>query len=207
MMNERTARDRRAEILDIAGPLFLEYGYQGTSMSQIAAAVGGSKGTLYAYFDNKESLFEAYMQMSVRQKSADVFEFPANLDDIPGALTRLGHKFLELVTEESSREMLRLLYHEAPRFPEIGRIFYETCLLRGRSQLTAFLIRANDAGALHAPDPELAAEQFLTLCQAKLVMPVMLCVTPNIGPDEAEAVIKAAVTMFLAAYGAPQSKA
>jgi AcrR family transcriptional regulator len=207
MANGRTSRDRRAEILDIAGPLFLENGYQGTSMSQIAAAVGGSKGTLYAYFGNKESLFEAYMQMRVRSKAADVFEFPANTDDVSGVLTRLGHKFLELVTEESSRELLRLLYHEAPRFPEIGRIFYETCLLRGRAQLTAYLIQASDAGALRVPQPELAAEQFLTLCQAKLVMPVMLCVTQGIGPDETEAVIKAAVAMFLAAYGAPQSRA
>ena len=202
MAHELAPRDRRSEILAIAGQLFLENGYQGTSMSQIAAAVGGSKGTLYAYFDCKEKLFEAYMQMRVRLESVVVFEFPRTTENLPGVLTRLGFKFLEMITGEDSRALLRLLYHEAPRFPEIGRIFYNTCLLSGREQLTAYLMQAHAKGVLHVPNPALAAEQFLSLCQAQLLMEVMLCVQREIPAAEAEAVIQAAVSTFLVAYTA-----
>ena len=41
------ARDRRSEILDVAGEIFLDQGYAAASMSAIAARLGGSKGTLY----------------------------------------------------------------------------------------------------------------------------------------------------------------
>ena len=51
----------------------MEHGYQGTSMSRIAAAVGGSKGTLYSYFQNKEELFAAYMEARVHLRGAAVF--------------------------------------------------------------------------------------------------------------------------------------
>jgi AcrR family transcriptional regulator len=202
MVHKHTTRDRRTEIQEIAGPLFLKNGYEGTSMSQIASAVGGSKATLYTYFDSKEKLFEAYMEMRVHQEAADVFEFPETTDTMRRVLTRFGLKFLDMTTGEESRTLLRLLYHEAPRFPEIGRIFYDLCLSSGRKRLTEYLIRAEAEGMLRVPDPVLAAEQFLTLCQAKIVMELMLCVQREISPNEAEEIVKAAVSTFLAAYAA-----
>jgi hypothetical protein len=105
-----------------------------------------------------------------------------------------------LVTEESSVALLRVLYHEAPRFPEIGRIFYETCILRGGAQLSAYLAMAHESGGLRVPDPPLAAEQFLNLCHAKLVMPLMLCVIATITPVEAAEIVDSAVSVFLAAH-------
>jgi TetR/AcrR family transcriptional repressor of mexJK operon len=54
-------RDKRREaILDVARSVFSEEGYAATSMSSIAARLGGSKGTLYNYFKSKEELFGAY---------------------------------------------------------------------------------------------------------------------------------------------------
>ena len=50
---------RRKAILDIARDIFLSQGYAATSMSQVAARLGGSKGTLYNYFSSKEELFSA----------------------------------------------------------------------------------------------------------------------------------------------------
>ena len=42
--------EKRLEIIRIAAELFDELGYERTSMSTIAARVGGSKATLYGYF-------------------------------------------------------------------------------------------------------------------------------------------------------------
>lgn len=196
----RPPRDRRSEILEIAGPLFLEHGYQGTSMSQIAAAMGGSKGTLYSYFDSKEALFEAYMQDRVRLRGAAVFDLPPHADDLRGVLRLLGKRYLGLITDDISLALLRLLYHEAPRFPEIGRIFFETCILKGRRHLSDYLTRAAAHGVLRIPDAEVAAQHFLALCQATLSMPVMLCVKTEITEEQTERAVESAVTVFLAAY-------
>src|ERR1700722_2359782 len=59
----RLDRDSRREaILDVAAEVFMDVGYSAASMSMIAARVGGSKGTLYNYFKNKEELFEAQVR-------------------------------------------------------------------------------------------------------------------------------------------------
>lgn len=57
-MRVRTEAKRDA-ILEAAAEVFLEAGFEGASMSQIAARAGGSKRTLYGYFPSKEELFVA----------------------------------------------------------------------------------------------------------------------------------------------------
>ncbi len=205
-MAERNGRDRRTEILKTVGELFLSEGYAGASMSRIASAVGGSKATLYAYFSGKEELFRSYMEMRVRQEAAELFVFPETEESPAATLTRFGVRFLEAATRDDSRALLRLLYAESPRFPELGKIFYELCLLNGRKRLTEYLRRLENEGALRLPDPELAAEQFLALCQAKISMELMLCVRRQISPEEGETVVRAAVSTFLAAYARPRNQ-
>ena len=48
--------------MSVAREVFFEHGYSATSMSAIAARLGGSKGTLYNYFRSKEELFEAQLR-------------------------------------------------------------------------------------------------------------------------------------------------
>ena len=55
-MRVRTESKREA-ILEAASHVFLESGFEGASMAEIAARVGGSKATLYGYFGSKEDLF------------------------------------------------------------------------------------------------------------------------------------------------------
>src|SRR5215475_581873 len=51
--------ERRALIMDKGEEAFLEQGFQGASMAEIATRAGCSKGTLYNYFENKDELFLA----------------------------------------------------------------------------------------------------------------------------------------------------
>src|ERR1041385_1502824 len=54
----RSTRKQRA-IMDAARTLFLEQGYAGTSMDEVAGLAGVSKQTVYKHFTDKESLFRA----------------------------------------------------------------------------------------------------------------------------------------------------
>jgi AcrR family transcriptional regulator len=63
---ERTAKDaRRRQILDAAFTEFATRGYAGTSMEAIARRANASKETLYAWFDNKQALFNTLMDISI----------------------------------------------------------------------------------------------------------------------------------------------
>ena len=52
----------RRRILDVAAALFLERGYVGTSLRDIARAVGMKPGSLYYHFASKEALLEAILE-------------------------------------------------------------------------------------------------------------------------------------------------
>jgi AcrR family transcriptional regulator len=53
---------RRPLVLDAAFDLFLERGYEGTSMEAVAEAAGVTKPVVYACFSSKEDLFEALLR-------------------------------------------------------------------------------------------------------------------------------------------------
>lgn len=53
---------KRLKILEAATARFAQSGYEATSMDDLAAAAGVSKGSLYDYFENKEDLFYAVFE-------------------------------------------------------------------------------------------------------------------------------------------------
>ena len=51
--------------------VFMDLGFDGASMNEIARAAGVSKGTLYVYFADKSRLFEAIVEDEALEKSRD----------------------------------------------------------------------------------------------------------------------------------------
>ena len=64
-MRVRTDQRRQA-IIDVALDVFREHGFERASMTMIAGRLGGSKGTLYGYFQSKEELFERARDAATR---------------------------------------------------------------------------------------------------------------------------------------------
>jgi len=78
----RNADLRRATLLETAGRLFVEKGYEATTMDEIAAAANFAKGTLYHYFSNKAELLrvlrEVFENEVMEKVSARVESCPAD---------------------------------------------------------------------------------------------------------------------------------
>ncbi|EUA51328.1 bacterial regulatory s, tetR family protein [Mycobacterium xenopi 3993] len=53
----RRGRHTRGRIVGSAAKLFVAKGFHGTSIEAIAKAVGGSRATVYQYFESKEAIF------------------------------------------------------------------------------------------------------------------------------------------------------
>ena len=69
---ERRKEARPAELLAAALDLFVEKGYAGTRLEDVAARAGVSKGTLYLYFANKDDLFKAVARENIVTPLAEV---------------------------------------------------------------------------------------------------------------------------------------
>jgi AcrR family transcriptional regulator len=195
------ARDRRSEILDVAGEIFLEQGYAAASMSAIAARLGGSKGTLYNYFTSKEELFRAHTERQCALSAETIFGGDIGGSDIALLLVDLGTRYLTRLTSDEMMRHLRTVIGEAGRYPEIGAMLFESGPGQGRKRLAAIFERAAAEGRLNAPDPLLAADQFLALCQASLYKRRLFNVAKAPKAGEIRKDVEAAVATFIAAYG------
>ncbi len=61
-VSEEHLKQRRANIMSAATNVFIEHGYERTTMNHVMDAAGVSRGGLYQYFSNKEDLFEAILE-------------------------------------------------------------------------------------------------------------------------------------------------
>jgi TetR/AcrR family transcriptional regulator, mexJK operon transcriptional repressor len=201
---DRSTRRRHA-ILDAATRLFLENGFAGTSMDEIAAQAGASKQTLYKHFSDKEGLFSAIVMATVNDASDEVaaaLQQLADSGDLEADLRGLARRQLELVMQPRILQLRRLVIAEAGRFPALGRSFYERGPGRTIAGLAATFAKLAAAGKLRLKDPELAAAQFNWLVMSIPLNQAML-LGDDVRPSDAEleGYARDGVRTFLAAYG------
>lgn len=194
--------ERRAAILDSAEEVFLKEGYQAASMSAIAAKIGGSKGTLYNYFPSKEDLFLACVSRHCDVLQEQMASLHAETSDVRAALTKLGRRYIEVVSSDDVMRKFRMIVAEAERVPELAQRFYEIGPARGQRTLAEYLEKAMKDGKLRKADPLRAAQHFLGLCYNWLSKARLCNVAP--APDAAtiERDVAEAVRVFMAAYAA-----
>src|SRR6202012_3824997 len=86
----------RRQILDGARKVFMDLGFDGASMGEIARAAGVSKGTLYVYFADKYRLFEAIVEEETVVQGKAAFGFdPAR--DVASNLAGFGEAYIAMV--------------------------------------------------------------------------------------------------------------
>lgn len=161
---EARKEDRRAAIIAVARDSFLEQGYDGTSMSAIAAMLGGSKGTLWSYFPSKEALFSAVLESATAEYRERLKVLLDPGDDLRATVERFCRRFLEKVTSREALALHRLIQTEAGRFPELGQIFFERAPMMTQKLLAAYLAEHMASGGLRKDDPALAARALVSLC-------------------------------------------
>ena len=194
-----TAKAR--QILDGARVVFLESGFEGASVDEIARRAGVSKGTMYNYFPDKRSLFGTMIQRECKQQAGQIFRIDhAEAEDVEATLRRIARAFVEFVTSPFAQRMFRVAVAETLRFPELGRAFVESGPALGIRRLSQYLAFACGRGDLVIDDVELAAHQFAELCKADLFFRTLFDPQARAGQAEIERVADAAVRTFLRAY-------
>lgn len=113
--------NKRERILDAAIEVFCVSGYEAASMADVAAKAGVGKGTIYLYFDSKESLFEEAYKLCYEQR---VLACGAHVDEVSGALDKLCQRLRNGTRWELEcplKNKLERVYLAHPRFGERER--------------------------------------------------------------------------------------
>lgn len=160
---QRRAPDARpGEILEAALALFVEKGFAGTRLDDVAARAGLSKAALYLYFADKQSLFEAV----VRQRIAGNFDMiGAMLAAHRGPVAPLIGQVLAFlagrIADTPIAGIVKLVIGESRAFPEIGRFYLREVIGRGLPLMEQMIARGVASGEFRSVVPAYAVRSMI----------------------------------------------
>ncbi|MGD1929438.1 MAG: TetR/AcrR family transcriptional regulator [Leptolyngbyaceae cyanobacterium] len=190
------------QILAGVRSVFLEMGYEGASTDKLARAAGVSKGTLYNYFPDKETLFIAFVEAECRKQAGLIFTVKNQSADIETVLREIAHNYVKIGPSSFVQGIYRLALAEATRFPALARTFYDSGPDLASRRMVQLLAGAVAKGELEIDDLDMATHQFAQLCKADLFEKCLFQVKLSVTSEEIERIANSAVDVFLRAYRA-----
>jgi AcrR family transcriptional regulator len=194
---------KQRQILDGARQVFLEVGFERACMDQVAARAEVSKATIYNHLHDKKELFLAALREHTREKRdalAALLGSPSG--NVERDLQRFGETLLSFLVTRDALALRRIILADVQRFPELGQALYDEGPLAMRHRLATYFQEQVLAGALQLDDAELAAHQFILLCQGRRLSSIEYGILRDPPEERIRAVVRAAVNTFLRAYGA-----
>lgn len=157
-------RDTRRDILDAALELFAAKGFYGTSLRDIARAVGVRESALYNHFPSKESLFESTLMPDalVGEMPLQLPQMPANRLEVQGFFERLATLLIERFLTLKERKRFRIMLTDGIRLASEGRINYWEKLGAQRQALAHTIGSLQASGLIRAGDVEMLVIAFIS---------------------------------------------
>lgn len=147
---KKRAQQTRDQIRAAASRLFLQYGYLATSTDAILREAGlSSKETLYRHYASKEELFADVLSHLTLERPGfseklSVLAMPHDLSSLRQDLTQLTREILSMMSQPEYLALVRMIIAEAPRFPQLGALFFSAVPQRGLSLIRALLQEARE---------------------------------------------------------------
>jgi AcrR family transcriptional regulator len=167
------AGEVEGRILDAAEKVFLERGFEGASVDEIADVAHAGKPTIYARFPGKEALFAAVMARKARDiitSDASIVPAGATLGE---RLASIGVTILRNVLVADTVALIRATVAEARRFPDLAANVHRTARENGTeavAQLLSELPESDKLPAFAADCRAATAAQFIQMVLLPMLM-------------------------------------
>jgi AcrR family transcriptional regulator len=194
-----------ARILDAARKLFLERGFAGASIDEIAEVARSAKPTIYARFRDKRALFTAVVRRDIL---SGFTEFKAEVPTgatIEERLTSAASTLLHWGFDSQRIALMRLAIAEARRFPDLASSVNRTARDLSTElgvRLLGELTQSDELSSLPAFTPErlaTTARFFLDLVAVPMLLRALFEVNLKALDPEIDAHVARSVPFFLAA--------
>jgi AcrR family transcriptional regulator len=162
------AIERDLRLLDAATELFLERGFDATSIDAVAEAARVSKPTVYGQYQDKRGLFEAVLKREIGRwlaplaTAAEVRCNGSSSASIEKQLTDLGRQLIALGNSNGAKAVTRILAAQATNFPELGELAYREGWSRAVARVAQLFDQMVGQG-LAKMDTTIAAEAYLNI--------------------------------------------
>lgn len=138
---------RPDELVAAALAVFGERGFRATTLEEVAARAGVSKGTVYLYFASKDDLFRAVVEAKVVTLlvSAEAMA-RTHAGSASELLVKVVHRMWDAMSRPDMVCMGRLVQAELTQFPEVRRFYFEQVIQRHRRLLRSIAARGVASG-------------------------------------------------------------
>ncbi|WP_426443013.1 TetR/AcrR family transcriptional regulator [Bradyrhizobium genosp. P] len=203
------AIERDQRLIEAATRLFLERGFDATSIDALAEAARVSKPTVYAQYGDKRGLFAAVLRREIARWLAPLAAAATEMrfddlsaDAVEQRLIDLGHQLLSLNCGDDAIAFSRILTAQAINFPEIAKLAVDEGWSKAVSTTAEFFDHLVAGGALDLEDTTIAAETFLNMVVGHTHR--MATFGIRIDMEAAEKRMEVSIRLFLAgAFGPP----
>lgn len=186
---------RNEELLDRSLDLFLDNGFEATSIDMICAAVGMSRRTIYVRYGDKDTLFKAALQRAIDQWIVPAERMrQAESDDLEETLIAIARLWVSNIKKPSGMRLVRIANTEVFRDPDVARYLWEQTAEPTIGYLTELFSRRLRPTDAEVPDAHDAAAAFLILV---VEGSVQLAVWGRMAPDDYERQITYRTRIFL----------
>lgn len=203
--HREVAETNRSTILDAAMELFLDSGYDRTSLARVAERAGVSKATLFKQFPTKAELFEATVLAAGDVPAAAKIDLPTG--DLHAGLTVLGREYAALLTQPHMVALMRTVIAESPRFPDLRARTFDFGTLPVLTELNRYLRAEHAAGTAAIEDPDIASAQLLGMIASAIFWPRLVHGTWSITEDEQLRAVDEAARTIAARHATPGAAA
>ncbi len=166
-------------IVDTAGILFERKGFNQTSLQDIAKEVGMARPSLYHYFENREQILAAGIEVLIEQRDATTQKLRGVDGNPVERLTALMHGLGTLVTEHPV--WVRIALREEAALPEDTRVRDRTSRLEFFDLVVRALREGDELGYLRVHDERATA---MTIIAALTSLQGQYTATANTTPEE-----------------------
>jgi len=202
IVEDRSTRKRRA-IIEAATTLFLQRGYLGTSIDQIAALATVSKPTVYRFFTDKEQLLTEIV-LGTLDRRGDPFRAElaslAQSNDLSPELRGLARDYIKIVTQPSGLALRRLVIGASHQLPALAQAYYERAQEQTLGALASVFEQLATRGLLEIDEPITAASHFAFLVLGRALDKSLFSPEKPFTDAQLERQADAGVTAFLAIY-------
>lgn len=204
---ERKREKRRQAILAAAHDLFLEKGYEATTLHDIVGRSGGSLATLYEMFENKPGLLRALIQARCSAISETVDRAVSEHKPHREALREIAEHMFDQILDPKSVGLSRVVVAQSAAQPDLGRLLYEAGPATGQAKVAEYFAQQADAGSLSIDDPMEAAQMLFQMMFGHLHNRLLFNLPMNLTSEEKAKHLDRSLDAFLRIYERPPAQA
>ncbi|XXF12314.1 TetR/AcrR family transcriptional regulator [Pseudomonas sp. D1-36] len=199
LLNPGESASRPVRILAAAARMFIEHGYEGASMEEIAKAAAVTRQALYNRFpDGKESLFVAVAERMWKAfPIMNVATDERALSDPKRGLMQIATEFACFWSGPTAADFLRMVIMEGRRFPMLASRFDEVIQAPVLTVISDYLAELARRGVLAVQEPETAACDFMETLDGRVLWKQVRANSEPLAREEIEQIVERTVDAFL----------